>query len=369
MPRLRRDRRPSCLALVTDAFGGTGGIARYNRDFLAALAASAIFSTIAVLPRHPGEPVKLPERITQTRPHRGRPRYALAAMIATLKQRPDLVFCGHPHLAPLAWAIARLARARLIAQTHGIEVWRAPSRLRRQALEAADLVLSVSRHTRAAVLGWADIPPERVVVVSNAVGEVFTPGDGSTRRAAWRLAGKTVLLTVGRLDRRERYKGHDKVIEAIPELVARGHDIAYLVIGEGDDRPRLNAIAARLGVAERVRFAGFVAPETLVEAYRMADLFVMPSTGEGFGIAFIEAMACGTPALGLAVGGACDALGDGELGTALGRNDDLAAAIDRLLTEPRACPRELADRTRARFGPEAFASRLSLALERVCRLA
>ena len=351
MSSLRRERRPSCLALVTDAFGGTGGIAQYNRDFLAALAGSAIFSTVVVLPRHPGEPVELPRRITQTRPRGGRVLYAFGTMIAALRQRPAVVFCGHLHLAPLAAVIARLARARLIVQTHGIEVWRAPSRLRRLAVEATDLVLSVSRLTRAAVLAWADIPPERAVVLPNTVGDIFAPGDGSAPRAAWGLAEKTVLLTAGRLDERERYKGHDRVIAAIPELVKRGHDIFYLVIGEGTDRSRLSGIAARLGVAERVRFAGFVAPETLVDAYQMADLFVMPSAGEGFGIAFIEAMACGTPALGLAVGGACDALGDGELGTALGRDDDLAAAIDRMLTGPRACPRELADRTRARFGP------------------
>jgi phosphatidylinositol alpha-1,6-mannosyltransferase len=215
------------------------------------------------------------------------------------------------------------------------------------------------------VLAWADLPPELVVVMPDTVGDPFTPGDGGELRTAWRLDGKRVLLTVGRLDPRERYKGHDLVIAAIPDLVARGHDIAYAVIGEGGDRSRLAGIAGRLGVADRVHFVGFAAPETLVAAYRMADLFVMPSTGEGFGIAFLEAMASGTPALGLAVGGASDPLSDGELGTALGRDDDLAAAIDRLLTGPRSCPFALAERVRARFGREAFAARLGLALGRI----
>jgi phosphatidylinositol alpha-1,6-mannosyltransferase len=227
-------------------------------------------------------------------------------------------------------------------------------------------VLSVSRHTRAAVLAWADIPPERVVVVPNTVGDLYTPGDSSALRAAFGLAGNRVLLTVGRLDARERYKGHDRVIAAIPELVAGGNDIAYVVIGEGDDHSRLSEVARGVGVAERVRFVGFVAPETLVEAYRMADLFVMPSTGEGFGIAFLEAMACGTPALGLAVGGACDALADGELGTMLGREEDLAIAIDRLLADPPSDAQALAGRTRERFGRDAFTSRLLRAIETVC---
>jgi phosphatidylinositol alpha-1,6-mannosyltransferase len=367
MQRLRRDPASSCLALVTDAFGGTGGIAQYNRDFLSVLAASSVFSAIAVLPRNPGRPVSLPERVIQAPPRRSRLGFAIGAVAASLRHRPDIVFCGHLHLAPLAALAAWFAGARLVVQTHGIEVWLAPSRLRRRAVEMADLVLSVSRHTRAAVLGWADMPPERVVVLPNTVGDIFTPGDGSALRAAWGLAGKQVLLTVGRLDPRERYKGHDRVIEVIPQLLARGHDIAYVVIGEGADRARLIAVATRLGVADRVRFAGFVTPETLVQAYRMADLFVMPSTGEGFGIAFLEAMACGTPALGLATGGARDALAGGKLGTALDRVDDLAAAIDRRLTEPRADPRALAGRVRARFGREVFASRLLFAIERVCR--
>src|SRR4029078_2443197 len=93
--------------------------------------------------------------------------------------------------------------------------------------------------------------------------------------------------------------GHDLVIEALPHLVAAVHDVVYVVVGGGDDVGRLKTISLGLGVADRVRFLGEAGHETLVDAYRMADLFVMPSTGEGFGIAFIEAMACGTAGLGL----------------------------------------------------------------------
>ena len=256
-----------------------------------------------------------PAGISQDPPRRDRVRYAVAALRAALTKRPDLIFCGHLYMAPLCALIARLTRAKLIVQMHGIEAWPRPSSLHRAAVEAADLVLCVSRFTRARVLGWAAIAPERLVVLPNTVGAAFTPGDGSALRAAWGLQDKRVLLTVGRMDSRERYKGHERVIAAIPELVAAGHDVVYLVVGEGDDRERLEARAREAGLADRVRFMGSVELPKLIEIYRAADLFVMPSTGEGFGIAFLEAMASGTPALGLDIGGARDALADGELGT------------------------------------------------------
>jgi len=109
---------------------------------------------------------------------------------------------------------------------------------------------------------------------------------------------------------------------------------------------------------------GAVGMDTLVQAYRMADLFVMPSTGEGFGIAFLEAMASGTPALGLAVAGAIDALGDGEFGTAVAE-PDFAAALTRALAHPKANEHDLGAAVRSRFGRGLFVAGVRAAFNRM----
>lgn len=351
------------LALVTDAFGGRGGIAQYNRDLLGALAEAGLAS-ITVLPRHAPDSVVSPESIRQLPARPGRAAYSVAALRTALLRAVDVVFCGHLFMAPLAAKVAKLKGAKLILQTHGIEAWSRPSRMRRAAVEKADLVLCVSRHTRAAVLSWAAIAPERVLVVPNTVREAFTLGDGATQRPTWAGDGKQVLLTVARMDSRERYKGHDRVIAAIPELVAKGHDICYAIAGQGDDRSRLDALARNAGVSERVHFLGGQELPSLIESYRAADLFVMPSTGEGFGVSFLEAMASGTPALGLDVAGARDALAEGELGTVVAESE-LAATIARLLNQPKPDPRSLAAAVRGRFGRKQFAENALNAWNRV----
>ena len=222
-------------------------------------------------------------------------------------------------------------------------------------------MLCVSRYTRAQVLSWAAIDPERVVVVPNTVGPMFTPGDASALRTTWGLTGKRVLLTVARMDARERYKGHERVIASLPSLPG---DVVYVVLGEGDDRSRLETFARETGVADRVLFKGGVKRDILIEAYRMADLYVMPSTGEGFGIAFLEAMASGTPALGLAVAGATDALCDGALGIAA-TEEDFAAALARQLAAGKPDPKVLSAAVAARFGNETFTACTRSTLKRL----
>jgi phosphatidylinositol alpha-1,6-mannosyltransferase len=342
------------LALVTDGYGARGGIAQYNRDFLGALSELEPVSSVAVLPRHGHErATTLSRKLFQSTPRAHKVTFALAALWAAWNRQVDVVFCGHIFMAPLAFLIARTKKAKLVVQMHGIEAWQRPSRLQQTSVERADLMLSVSRYTRAAVLAWAAMKPERALIVPDTVRNRFTPGDSASLRSELGLKQRRVLLTVGRMSSSEQYKGHERVIRAIPALVARGHDVAYLIVGEGDDRSRLEALARSSGVAERVRFMGGVAVETLLDLYRVADVFVMPSTGEGFGIAYLEAMAAGTPALGLDCAGARDALeGLGEIAP----EGELAAVLERMIAVPKPEPWTLTDAVFARFGPRSFAA-------------
>jgi glycosyltransferase involved in cell wall biosynthesis len=164
-----------------------------------------------------------------------------------------------------------------------------------------------------------------------------------------------VLLTVSRLASVDRYKGHDQIIRALPRVLHEHAETIYMIVGEGDDRQRLEALAAECGVAECVYFVGAVSPDELPDYYRLADLFVMPSTGEGFGIAFLEAMASGIPVVGGNRDGSLDPLGDGRFGAAVDPQDGdaLASAICAALRDPVGRPERAAT-----FGQKAFAAHL-----------
>ena len=326
------------LALVTDAYGGGGGIAQFNRDLFDAMARSGLVQEVVVLPRAAG-PVTgpIPEKVRQLPPRAGKAGYAVHALRAARDLGPfDVVFCGHLFASPLATALARLAGAQYWQQLHGIEAWSCPGRIVRRAVEGATLVTAVSRHTRRLFLSWARKCPETVKVLPNTVDERFHPGPKPAGLLSrYGLTGKTVLLTVSRLAAAERYKGHDRVIGALARLLPVHPDLVYVIAGDGDDRPYLEGLAGRAGVRENVRFVGHVPEEELPDLYRAADVFVMPSTGEGFGIVFLQALASGLPVLGADGDGSRDPLRDGEDGALVSVDEPLgpARAIERALLE------------------------------------
>ncbi len=250
--------------------------------------------------------------------------------MAAWRHRPvDVVFCGHVFMAPLAFVIARLLGARYWLQAHGTDVWKDRRTTARRMIERADLVSVVSRETRRILLGWVDLPPERVRVLPDTVQDVFTPGPPSPAlRAALRLDDAPVLLTVGRLAASERYKGHEAVFSVLGALRERHPGLVHLVAGDGDDRRRLEQVAAVVAPEGAVRFLGYVPDWELPDLYRSADLYVMPSTEEGFGIVYLEAAACGLRVVGGRGGGTADAIPE-SVGVIVDPTDRaaLAAAI------------------------------------------
>jgi glycosyltransferase involved in cell wall biosynthesis len=241
--------------------------------------------------------------------------WSARAISCVAKERFDIVFCGHLNAVPLAHLTARLARAQLWVQVHGIDAWQPKGRFHRSALDRTKLITSVSRFTKHKLLSWAKLPPHRVRILPNTVASGFFPRE--MRRdlvEKYALDGKRVILTVGRLSSSERYKGNDRIIRALPEVIAQVPNAIYLIVGAGDDKQRLEQLAAERGLTGRVVFAGHVPDGELADYYALADLYTMPSTGEGFGIVFLEAAACGLPVIAGNADGSVDALAEGQIG-------------------------------------------------------
>lgn len=238
---------------------------------------------------------------------------------------------------------------RIVCAAHGRELLFNPAsawpgldaaydRARQGLLRQVDAFLPVSHYT-AGLLHERGVPPDRTHVIPNGTNpERFRPRDDTALRQRLGLSDQSLLLTVGRLVRR---KGVDTVLRALPAIAEGCPDAAYVIAGTGPDRARLERLAGRLGVQDRVHFVGQVDHNRLSLYYSAADLFVMPAREdppdvEGFGLVFLEANACGTPVIGTRTGGIPEAVQDGKTGLLVPPSapDRLAEAALQVLTDP-----------------------------------
>jgi phosphatidylinositol alpha-1,6-mannosyltransferase len=193
----------------------------------------------------------------------------------------------------------------------------------------ADHVIAVSDHTREQLRDLYRFDASKVTTIPPGIDtERFRP---TTEVHPAVNEGVDSILVVSRLDPR---KGIDKAVRAFAKL--EREDVELLIGGTGRLEESLKELAAELGVRDRVRFLGFVPDEDLPSLYSSVDLFVLPSEYEGFGIVFMEAMACGTPVVGTDVGGIPTAVDDGETGYLVPKDGipQLAERMTALLSDP-----------------------------------
>lgn len=346
------------LALVTDAFGSSGGMAKFNRDLLSALCAYPGCDEVVAIPRLMSKPTgPLPPKLSYiTTGLNSKWRFALAAVRAAFA-RPSfgLVFCGHINLVPLGFIAAKLAQAPFVTMLHGVEAWQPTSNcLTRFLVRFAGSFVAVSELTKQRFLGWAAVGKTSSYVLPNSIDvSLFGSGQPSPRLLdRYGLHGRKVLLTLGRLSADERYKGVDEVLEILPQLVRKVSNLVYLVVGDGTDRARLENKACQKGLAGHVVFTGRVSEEEKADHYRVADAFVMAGCGEGFGIVYLEALACGIPVVASKLDASCEAVRNGELGILVNPKDpvELQDGILAALEKPRgAVPAGLAHFSCANF--------------------
>ncbi|HUW28685.1 MAG TPA: glycosyltransferase family 4 protein [Sulfuriferula sp.] len=250
-----------------------------------------------------------------------------------LTHRFDAIHAGRALPEGLtAWAVGRLTFHPVVIYAHGEELttWGRGGKYKvmRFALRHADRVIANSEFTRDELIKM-DVNPARITLIYPGVDVArFRPGLAcdDLRQSVGVGATDKLILSVGRLSRR---KGFDQVIKSLPALVNAGLDVQYALIGIGDDHDYLLNLARDHGVAERLHLLGHVSADDLPRWYNACDVFAMPNREingdtEGFGMVFLEAAACGKPAIAGQAGGTGAAVVDEETGFRVDGADGVA---------------------------------------------
>ena len=291
------------------------------------------------------------------------PVFALMLVAVALLEGPKLILSTHAYFSPVAAWLQGLRGIPVWVSAHGIEVWNLPEGQIRNAVRRANKILPVSEYTRGRLEKEIGLSAKRFELVPDTYdsGRFQACPAPTALRQRLGLEGKQVLYTLARLDPRERYKGIDEVLSVLPELAREIPNLVYLIGGKGGDRERLEEKARALRVADRVIFAGFVPEAEKADYYRLADLFVMPGWGEGFGIVYLESAACGVPVIGSTLDASQEVIRAAGIGEAVNPKNagELKAAILRMLRNPPQGPFP----GLKKFNPESFRKRLKGLLE------
>lgn len=301
----------------------------------------------------------------------GRKQFILSAVREGMKA--DVVIISHINLLVVGWLIKKTAPStKLILFAHGIEIWDPLGSIRKKMLLSCDVIVSVSHYTSQKIQEVHGIAAGKCKVLNNCL-DPFLPlptGNPKNERLLYKYGftkNNQILFTLSRLSSRERYKGYDKVLEAMISVKDRYPGIRYLLSGSYDSEEKswLDEMIKKMGLQENVVMTGYLQEEELAPHFELAEVYVMPSRKEGFGIVFIEAMYYGLPVIAGNADGSVDALCNGELGLLVSPDsvEEIKDAIENILAVSKAYKpnRELLLK---QFSYESYKEKLNNALMR-----
>ncbi len=253
-----------------------------------------------------------------------------------------VVILSHINLLVAAWIIKKTSpNTTIILMAHGIEIWNPLTTRKLMMLAACDKIVSVSSFTKNKIISLHQLQAEKCLVLNNCI-DPFLQRPSVKKRSADLVQryslqeNDIVLLTLTRLSFRDRYKGYGYVLESLVEIVAVNKNIKYILAGgyKDSEKEYIDEMVARFGLQDNVIVSGFLLEEELAAHFALADIYVMPSVKEGFGIVFVEAMYYGTPVIAGNADGSTDALLQGKLGLLIEPDNPKAIteALQKMIT-------------------------------------
>lgn len=306
------------ILFIVNNFNQIGGIEKYNKDFLNALNNAGANIFIVQL-----RGISLIQKIF----------FILRITLKVLQKRPKIIHCSHIAFSPICFFIKRIFGIEYTVALYGIEAMNIKNALELQAVVAAKVIIIISDYTKNIVLSQLPQIQERIFMLPSAVdGKLFYIKEKSEQLIdKYHLKGNRIILTLSRLSPTDQ-KGQDRVLKALLSVLKEFPDLKYIIAGKGND-PRVDTLLTDNFFKNHVVLVGPVEDEKRVDFYNLADVFVLPSKKEGFGIVFIESLACGVPVIASNNYGCPQGLLSGELGLLVNPDDpeDIARAIIRVL--------------------------------------
>lgn len=319
------------------AFSADGGIQRFNRAFIYALHSLHTRNEVYLKLSSPYDKSTDPKYVPSQLLTPSANRFSYFFDLIRLSYSSDVIVFGHINQS-LAGLLVKLIfpRKKVVLIAHGIEVWRNLSFTKKLFLKQCNKLLAVSQFTKDSLVRQHGVSAAKIDVFYNTLDPFFKIPDSFERNKSLLAKhgineNQKIVLTVARLSSTEKYKGYDYVIKAMAEI--RDYDIRYFLVGKYDDKEfkRLKKLINDYRIDDKVILVGYVDDETLGNYYSIADVFVMPSKKEGFGIVFIEAMVRGLKVIAGNKDGSVDALQNGKFGVLI--NPDNEEEIKNAIVE------------------------------------
>ena len=276
------------LILLTDGYGGRGGIAQYNRHLITALSEIKKIKQINVLQRKVIYKLeKIPKKVKLIKNISNSKIKFFLKIINFLfsKKNYDVVFCCHIHLLPFAWVLSKKNRCPLILNIYGEEAWN-PTRhkISNFLCSKIDYLCTIRHYTAKKFISWSKTSLKKYFYIPNCVDEKKFKNKPKNIKLIkkYNLQKKKIILSCGRMDVEDKNKGIDEIIEILDELSRTNKDIIYLIVGDGDDKKRLEQKVKSLKMNHLVLFLGNLNEKDKIDLFKISHIMAMPGSRKSF---------------------------------------------------------------------------------------